>query len=205
MKADTYQDQVNAQQRQRLDSTTFHQQSSEFTQQRRLTRSQWSVAGIKTPLWRLDLIHIWFENVNICISLYPGLLFCGNGKLWVVDGGKDWCVLPSPSLPLNPHHSPFVPNTQHCSLPPTHNTVHCYQHTTLFTATNTQHTTHNTVHCSLFTATNTVHNHLHLPPFTAHHAHTAMAQNTTQNAQCMYYLKYLCTLKHGFTVVCKAQ
>ena len=163
MKADTYQDQLNAQQRRRLDSTTFHQQSSEFTQQRRLTRSQWSVAGIKTPLWRLDLIHIWFENVNICISLYPGLLFCGNGKLWVVDGGKDWCVLPSPSLPLNPHHSPFVPNTQHCSL---------------FTIHNTQHTTLFTIHCHQ-------HNHLHLPLFTAQHAHTAMAHNTRQNAQCM--------------------
>ena len=35
------------------------------------------------------------------------MVSCGNG--W-----KDWWVLPS--LPLTPHHSPFVPNTQHCSL-----------------------------------------------------------------------------------------
>ena len=48
----------------------------------------------------------------------------------MAGGGKDWLVCPAfPALLSTPaHHSPFVPNIQHCSLPPTFATVHRTTH-----------------------------------------------------------------------------
>ena len=82
----------------------------------------------------------------------------GNGKLWLVCW-KDWCVLAS--LPLTPHHSPFV-------LRPTLLTTNA----TLHNIINIKHNTaqHNT---TLFNTNDTMQHHM-----TEHH----MTENhTTQH------------------------
>ena len=132
---------------------TFHQQFSALNSD----NNKKSVAPCweETPLQRPYLINtIYTLDINfsfeICIYLTFSWLVA-NGKLWLVVGGKDWSV-----LALNPHHSPFVPNTtQHCSVPlPPRNIAKYQHHTTLphfhchchCTTQSTQHniTLHNT-------------------------------------------------------------